>query len=874
MSTVRIQVRRGTAADWTAANPTLAAGEVGFDTTSNKMKVGDGSTAWSSLAYISSDAPGVSEIAQDAIAQALSVGSGLSKTYDDAGNTISLAVDTAVVQTRVANVSDTEIGYLDGVTSAIQTQLNAKAASADITELAQDAVNTALVAGSGISKAYNDAANTITVTNSGVLSFNTRTGAVTLSANDVNTALGYTAADAADLATLTGNTADDITGAISTAATYTDTAITTAINAVTTTDIEEGTNKYFTDNRAKDAVGNATTGGYGLGKTYDANTRQLEIFSKVRAINNLKSTVANTGHVDFEIESDPTITGAVTSDSLVTGDITATEIMANSLTLTGNLYVSGTTTAISTTNLELTDPMIYLGKDNNANLVDIGFVGSFTGTSYGHTGLVRDASTNTWVLFKDVTDEPTTTINFAQGSRDDLKLANLVAEGATIGDVSNTELQRLNGVTSNVQDQINARGYATDGIFNNSTMHTLNVASFGSALPGDIINAEQIVNGQVTYNKLDSGVKSTLDAVTTKSPSESPTFTGTVNLPATTSIGNVSSVELAYVDGVTSSIQGQLDNKASVTDMNAKASSSSLTSHTSATTSVHGIADTSALALTATVNSGLALKANLDSPTFTGTVSGITNAMVGLGNVNNTSDTAKPISTATQTALDLKAPLASPALTGVPTAPTASDGTATTQVATTEFVGTAVSNLVASAPAALNTLNELATALGNDAAFSTTITNSIATKSPIASPTFTGTVTAPAITATALITASASGVAFTDGTQTKEGVASRTPIIQKTADYTLSALTERDSLIEVNSASAVIVTIPANSTVAYPIGTSIDILQTGAGQISVAGAAGVTVNATPGLKLRTQWSGATLFKRATNTWVLYGDLSA
>jgi len=216
-----------------------------------------------------------------------------------------------------------------------------------------------------------------------------------------------------------------------------------------------------------------------------------------------------------------------------------------------------------------------------------------------------------------------------------------------------------------------------------------------------------------------------------------------------------------------------------------------VSTHNSDTSDVHGIADTSALALTATVNTALDLKAPLASPTFTGTVSGITKTMVGLGSVDNTTDSAKPVSTATQTALDLKADLASPALTGVPTAPTAAAGTSTTQVATTSFVGTAVSNLVASSPAALDTLNELATALGNDASFSTTVTNSLALKAPLASPTFTGTVTAPAITATALITASASGVAFTDGTQTKEGVASRTPIVQKTAAYTFSTNRKR-----------------------------------------------------------------------------------
>lgn len=74
-----------------------------------------------------------------------------------------------------------------------------------------------------------------------------------------------------------------------------------------------------------------------------------------------------------------------------------------------------------------------------------------------------------------------------------------------------------------------------------------------------------------------------------------------------------------------------------------------------------------ALANTYTQPQANALFAPIASPTFTGTVSGITAAMVGLGNVTNTSDTNKPVSTATQTALDLKAPLASPTFTGTTT---------------------------------------------------------------------------------------------------------------------------------------------------------------------------------------------------------------
>jgi hypothetical protein len=146
----------------------------------------------------------------------------------------------------------------------------------------------------------------------------------------------------------------------------------------------------------------------------------------------------------------------------------------------------------------------------------------------------------------------------------------------------------------------------------------------------------------------------------------------------------------------------------------------------------------------------------------------------------------------------------------------------------------------------------------------TNITKSGATLSVADAPTFSGAVTA------------SSGVVFSDGTQTKEAVPSRTPIIQKTAGYTLSALTERDSLIEVSSASGVTISIPTDATLNYPVGTSIDILQTNTGQVTIAAVTPgtTTVNGTPGLKLRTQWSSATLFKRAANTWVVMGDLTA
>ncbi|WP_411372188.1 phage tail protein [Escherichia coli] len=88
-------------------------------------------------------------------------------------------------------------------------------------------------------------------------------------------------------------------------------------------------------------------------------------------------------------------------------------------------------------------------------------------------------------------------------------------------------------------------------------------------------------------------------------------------------------------------------------------------------------------------------------------------------------------STTINNALALKAPLSSPALTGTPTAPTAAQSVNNTQIATTAFVKSAVAGMVGSAPAALDTLNELAAALGNDPNFATTMLNALAGKQPL-----------------------------------------------------------------------------------------------------------------------------------------------
>jgi aspartate 1-decarboxylase len=94
----------------------------------------------------------------------------------------------------------------------------------------------------------------------------------------------------------------------------------------------------------------------------------------------------------------------------------------------------------------------------------------------------------------------------------------------------------------------------------------------------------------------------------------------------------------------------------------------------------------------------------------------------------------------------------------------------------------------------------------------------------------------------------------------------------RTASYTL-VLSDQSKMIEINSSSATTLTIPADASVNFPIGTYIVVLQTGSGQITINGS-GFTPNATPGRKTRTLWAMATLIKRGRNLWVIAGDLVA
>lgn len=105
------------------------------------------------------------------------------------------------------------------------------------------------------------------------------------------------------------------------------------------------------------------------------------------------------------------------------------------------------------------------------------------------------------------------------------------------------------------------------------------------------------------------------------------------------------------------------------------------------------------------------------------------------------------------------------------------------------------------------------------------------------------------------------------------GIGTQSINAQTGTTYTI-VLTDVEKLVTLSNASAITLTLPQDSDVAVPVGARIDLAQIGAGQVTVAAGSGATVNATPGLKFRAQYSGVTAFKRAANTWILFGDLNA
>ncbi|MFK8769395.1 tail fiber protein, partial [Escherichia coli] len=253
---------------------------------------------------------------------------------------------------------------------------------------------------------------------------------------------------------------------------------------------------------------------------------------------------------------------------------------------------------------------------------------------------------------------------------------------------------------------------------------TVNIPAGVSAITQEMIDTSERINRTIGIDISDSvtssrsdvaasslAVKKAYDLAKSKYTAQdaSTTQKGLVQLSSET---NSDSETMAATPKAVKSVKDLADTKAPI-------ESPSLTGTPTAPTAAQGTNSTQ-IANTAFVKSAITALIN-GAP---GTLDTLKEIAAAINNDPN-------FSTTIHNALALKAPLASPALTGIPTAPTAAQGTNNTQIATTAYVRAAISALVGSSPEALDTLNELAAALGNDPNFATTMTNALAGKQPL-----------------------------------------------------------------------------------------------------------------------------------------------
>lgn len=374
----RIQVRRGTSTQWNDTDPTLAEGEIGYNTSLGQFKIGDGSSLWSELYYVVDSSSLNTSLGAYLLDTDKSAANGIAEL--DSGKNI-LAPSGIVFEGATVDAYQTSLVVTDPTADRTITFPNATgtiALTSDIAELSQDAIDAALIAGDGITKTYVDGSNTLTldidITTSGGLKIDT--GKLTV--DPLITQLRVSGVTDTEIGYLDGVTSS-IQTQIGTKAPTESPTFTGTVSGVTATHV---------------GLGNVTN-------TSDANK---PVSTAQQTALDLKANLAS-----------PTFTGTVS---------------AAALTLSGNLIVNGTTTTINSTTLSVDDKNIILG--------DIASPTDVTADGGGITLLGTTDKTFNWV---DATDAWTSSehINLLTGKS--YKIAGTSISAAlpalTWGDVKN-----------------------------------------------------------------------------------------------------------------------------------------------------------------------------------------------------------------------------------------------------------------------------------------------------------------------------------------------------------------------------------------------------------------------------------------------------
>ena len=849
----RMQQRRGTAAQWISTNsgngPILAAGEIGYESDTNKFKIGDGTNHWLNLDYFMDADSTVNP----------QFGSSIKfegATANDFETTLAVTDPTADRTITLPNASGT-VALMSDITDLIGTAGAALNTLGELSDALDDdasyaaTITTALA--TKLSKADGGTMQAAIAMGSNKITGLSDPGAAQDAATKAyvdNTVSSYLPLAGGTLTggiNFEGSTADDFETAL------------TVINptADRVISLPDATGTVITTGNLADITNTGVFAGSIVFEGTTANEFETTLSvvdptaNRTITFQDLTGTVAFTGDIETHRTDATDVHGIADTADLVTKSNAQT--LGGAKTFTGDVSLPtntsiGTVTSTEIGYLDNVTSAIQTQLDAKAALASPTFTGTVTLPSGTVTSaMILDGT----ILVGDLADGAVTSAKILDGTIVNADInAGAAIDWTKLGissTVSSTEIGYVDGVNSAIQTQLDAKAPLASPTFTGTvtTGHILPATNITSDLgspsymwrdiyvgPGSLY-----VNGQKVL-QTDSG-----DVVVTADSNQNLVF-------RTSGDGDI---EIDPTGSGSVSIKGPLVIQ---TGQNISMNDGSAVNFT-------GAVKTDTIS-SKTTNTDLSLSADGTGKVYLNDNAEVSGNLVVGGNLT-ISGTTTTVNSETISLADNLIDLNSNFTTGTPT----------------ENSGIRVMRGDLSA----------VQVRWNESTDKWEITNDGTNYSSVAgleSPTFTGTVTIPsgasisgfATTAsptfTGTVTVAASGVAFTDGTQTKAGVPSITPRVEASDSYNLltGGLTLRDSIIEINAAGGTTLTIPTNATTPFPVGTSIDILQVGAGQVTVSGAVGVTLNYTPGNKLRTQWSSATLFKRAENTWVLMGDLSA
>jgi hypothetical protein len=522
MSTI-FKLRRDTSSNWSSNNPTLADGELGFDKTNVYLKIGDGTTAWNSLGQFTQSEESITDFIGGTVTG--NTETFITVTYNDSDNTLDFVVPVLDEDNLNSN-SATHLATQQSIKAYVDAQVTAQdldftADSGGVLSIDLDTETLGIGGSTGIDTVGSGNNVQISIDSTVV----TKTDTQTLSAKTLTTPI---------IASLKPNGSTTLTMPVATD---------TLVGKATTDTL---TNKTLTSPVINTGVSGSAV--------LDSDTMSGASATTLATSESIKAYVDNqvtiqdldtagdtgTGAVDLDSQS-LTISGTTNQITTVASGQGITIGLPDNVTIAGNLTVAGTQTTLSSTTINVADPMLSLATGNaSSDAVDIGFYGLYdtSGSQDLYSGLFRDANdSGKWKLYKDSQSEPTTTVNVsATGYATGTLVANL--EGNVTGNVTGNTSGTALTVTQAAQTAITSVGTLTALQVDNINLNGNTISSTaGTDLLITPLSGQQIVlDGAIV---VDAGVVTGATSIT------STVFVGDITGDVT---GEVSSISNHFLD--------------------------------------------------------------------------------------------------------------------------------------------------------------------------------------------------------------------------------------------------------------------------------------------------------------------------------------